>query len=273
MLLLVMMTEATEAYLPEEIVQPLLSSSNSSSIKEALEVLIETSRTTDGRRDLASKSILTAVLHLTQELRQRSETWILLLSLKLVRNLCAGEIVNQDLFIKQNGTKVISAVMQTELKSSAPDYGIIRVGLQILANVSLAGDKHQCPIWIQFFPNEFLNLARLRSREAVDPLCMIIYACCDVNDASMAELCSNDGLLLMAEIVGTISAGKVGHSFCFQFFLLICMPLVFNISLKFWTYMLSLIGSLFSDWLDSWFWRKMVQTASFQNMLRRITFA
>ncbi|KAK4749538.1 hypothetical protein SAY87_026987 [Trapa incisa] len=206
------MTKATESYLPEEIVMPLLSYSSSSSIKEALEVLIETSRTADGRRDLALKSILSAAFHLMEEARQHSEKWILVLSMKLVRNLCAGEIVNQDLFIKQNGTKVISAIMQTGLESHAPDSGLIRTGLQILANVSLAGDKHQCFIWTQFFPKEFLSLGRLHSRETVDPLCMIIYACCDVNVAFMGELCGNDGLLLLAEIVRTVSAVGFGEN-------------------------------------------------------------
>lgn len=205
-----MMNEAPEPYLPEEIVEPLLSSSNLSSVKEALEVLVETSRTADGRRDLASKGILTTALCLIQELRLHSEPQLLLLSLKLVRNLCAGEIVNQDLFIKHNGTKVISTVLLTKSESSTPDTGIIRMGLQVLANLSLAGYEHQCPIWNQFFPNEFLNLARFRSRETVDPICMIIYACCDGNDASMAELCGSDGLLLVAEIVRTVSAGKAG---------------------------------------------------------------
>lgn len=43
---------------------------NSSSIKEALKVLMETSRTAVGRRDLASKSISTVILHPTREFWQ-----------------------------------------------------------------------------------------------------------------------------------------------------------------------------------------------------------
>ncbi|OWM67013.1 ataxin-10 [Punica granatum] len=203
--------EAVEAYLPEEVVQPLLSSANASSVREALEALIETSRTAAGRSGLASKNILAVVLRLTRELWQHPQRQVLVLSLKFLRNLCAGEVVNQDLFVEQNGVKVILEVLRTEVESSVPNSGIIRMGLQVLANVSLAGEKHQSSMWMQCFPNEFLDLARVRSRETIDPLCMIVYACSDGNDAFMAELCGEDGLGLVAEIVRTVSAVGFGE--------------------------------------------------------------
>lgn len=84
--------------LPENILQPLFSASNSSTLDETLELLIEASKTPGDRLDLGSKNILPVVLQLSQSLSYPSGHDILLLSLKLLRNLCAGEMTNQNLF-------------------------------------------------------------------------------------------------------------------------------------------------------------------------------
>ncbi|XP_030932493.1 uncharacterized protein LOC115958236 [Quercus lobata] len=192
-----------ELSIPQDVLQPLLSASNSSSLEETLENLIEASRTDVGRSGLASKNILPIVLQLSQNLPYPSGRHLLLSSLKLLRNLCAGEVANQDAFVEQNGVGVVSNILSSAGLLSDPDYGTIRMGLQVLANVSLAGEEHQRAIWRKFFPDEFVALARVRSQETCDPLCMVIYACCDGCPGLDAELCGDLGLPIVEEIVRT----------------------------------------------------------------------
>uniref|UniRef100_A0A5B6YGT3 Putative ataxin-10 n=1 Tax=Davidia involucrata TaxID=16924 RepID=A0A5B6YGT3_DAVIN len=197
--------------LPENILLPLFSVSNSSTIERAVEILTEASKTADGRSDLASKNILPIVLQLCQNLSDPSASHLLLLSLKLLRNLCAGEVANQNLFIEQNGVGIVLAALNSLSLASDSDYGIIRMGLQILANVSLAGEKHQRAIWHQFFPCKFVEIASVRRKETCDPVCMIIYTCCDGSHGLFAELCGDQGLPIMTDIVRTASAVGFGE--------------------------------------------------------------
>ncbi|XP_021717594.1 ataxin-10-like [Chenopodium quinoa] len=201
-----------EIYIPEDILQPLLKASNSSTLNEALQSLIGVSRTEDGRSDLASKRILPAVLQLIQSIPHLSAHHFLLLSLRLLRNLCAGDVENQNLFIECNGLGVVSSAINV-VGFDIDDSGvaIIRTALQVVANVSLAGEKHQCAIWDQFFPELFLKIARIRKRETCDPLCMIIYTCSDGSIKLFPELCRTQGLAIMAEIIQTASEVGFGE--------------------------------------------------------------
>ncbi|KAK6920211.1 Ataxin-10 domain [Dillenia turbinata] len=189
----------------EELIHSLLKSSSSSTIDEALEILIRTSKTANGRADLASKHILPTVLQLCGSVSQFSNQHLLIPSLKLLRNLCAGEIVNQNYFIEQGGVRIISSILETWGPVSDLEYGVIRMGLQVLANVALAGNEQQRVIWDHFFPDGFVGLARIRRRETCDPLCMIIYTCCNGDSTLLAELCGDCSLSVVMEIVHTAS--------------------------------------------------------------------
>lgn len=204
-----------EFSIPQDILSPLLSSSNSSSLEEALENLIEVSRTNVGRKDLASKKILSTILQFSQSLR--SGCHLLISSLKLLRNLCAGEVANQDAFIEQNGVDVVSTVLRSAAILSNPDYGTLRMGLQVLANVCLAGEEHQRAIWNCFFPDDFVLLTRVRSQKTCDPLCMVLYTCCSGSTRLFEELCSDFGLTIVEEIVRTASAGNLRLLFSSKF--------------------------------------------------------
>ncbi|KAJ0100466.1 hypothetical protein Patl1_20059 [Pistacia atlantica] len=192
--------------LPVDVLQPLLTAASSSSLKETLEILVESSRTGVGRSDLASKNILPTVLRLIQSICYASCHQYLLLSLKLLRNLCAGDITNQNLFIECNGVGVVLTILRSTGLDSGADCGIVRMALQVLANVSLAGERHQRAIWSLFFPNEFVTLAKVRSQETCDPLCMVIYVCCDGSAGLFQELCGEKGLPIMTEILVTASS-------------------------------------------------------------------
>lgn len=204
-------TSLLELSLPQDILSPLFSASNLSSLRESLENLIEASRTDVGRKDLASKNILPTVLQLTHSLPYPSGRHLLILSLKLIRNLCAGEVSNQDAFVEKNGVGIVSNVLRAAAALSHPDLGIVRMGLQVLANSSLAGKEHQRAIWHCFFPEDFATIARVQSRETCDPLCMIIYTCCDGSTGLVTELCSDVGFPVVKEILRTVSAVGFGE--------------------------------------------------------------
>lgn len=193
--------------LPQNFFQPLLVASNSSTPEKALEFLTEASRTSDGRLDLAVKNILPAVLLLCQNLSYPSSRHLLLLSLKLLRNLCAGELTNQNSFVEHDGVTVLLTTLHSVITCDS-DFVIIRMGLQVLANVSLAGKLHQLAIWDKFFPLLFLQVASIRRRETCDPLCMVIYACCDGSNELFGKLSGDQGLAVLVEIVRTAAAGK-----------------------------------------------------------------
>ncbi|KAL2892320.1 Ataxin-10 [Bienertia sinuspersici] len=198
-----------ELQVPEAILQPLFEASNSSStLNEALQSLIGFSRTDKGRSELSSKHLLLPVLQLVQSLSRPSAHHLLLLSLRLLRNLCAGEVLNQNSFIDNNGIEVISNAINV-LGFDIDDSGctIMRTALQVIANVSLAGENHQYVVWNHFVSDMFLKISRIRRREICDPLCMIIYTCCNDSTKLFSELCTSSGMAIMAEIVRTASEG------------------------------------------------------------------
>ncbi|XP_040938263.1 uncharacterized protein [Gossypium hirsutum] len=148
---------------PNDVLQPLLSASNSSSLQQALEILIKDSRAAVGCGELASKNILPTVLKLVESLHRASSREYLMQAMKLLRNLCAGEVANQNSFVEHNGIETM-------------------------------------------FPNEFFILASIRSQKTSDPLCMILYTCCDGRPALDIELCRDPGLPIVAGIIPTIAS-------------------------------------------------------------------
>ncbi|KAE8654123.1 ARM repeat superfamily protein, putative isoform 2 [Hibiscus syriacus] len=190
----------------EDVLQPLLSASNSSSLREALEILIQASRDAVGRAELALRNILPSVLKLVESLHRTSSREYLIQSLKLLRNLCAGGVANQNSFLEQNGIETVATVLRSAALASDLELGIIRISLQVLANVSLAGVEHQQVIWLELFPNEFFMLASIPSQETSDPLCMILYTCCGGRPGLATELCRYSGLPIVAGLIRTVAS-------------------------------------------------------------------
>ncbi|XP_039157246.1 uncharacterized protein LOC120288041 [Eucalyptus grandis] len=120
-----------------------------------------------------------------------------------MRNLCAWRVRKSGYLIKKNDVRIILTVLRALMHTTALDCGAVRIALQALANVSLTGERHRQTIWVQFFPNEFLMLARIWSQDIVDPLCIIPYTCQDGNPVHLAELCGDPGLSLVSEIAQT----------------------------------------------------------------------
>ncbi|CAM8945126.1 unnamed protein product [Rhodiola kirilowii] len=194
--------------------QPLFTASNSDDKKKCRDILTEVSKTVDGRAHLASQNILSAVLELVESFSYHSDRELLLSSLKLLRNLCAGDISNQNSFIEHKGVDSILYVLRSVRSLGDLDDAIVRMSLQILGNVCLAGEKHQRAVWKLFFPVEFVEIAKIQRRDICDPLCMIIYTCSDGSDEIAMELFGDRGLSVLAEIIRTASrVGFVEHWF------------------------------------------------------------
>ncbi|KAF9601614.1 hypothetical protein IFM89_020908 [Coptis chinensis] len=69
------------------------------------------------------------------------------------------------------------------------ELGVVRLGLQLLGNVSLAGEEHQRAVWYHFFPGQYMEIARIWKSEICDALCMVIYTCHNRSKEREAELC------------------------------------------------------------------------------------
>ncbi|KAI3969224.1 hypothetical protein MKX01_022001, partial [Papaver californicum] len=193
---------------PEHILDPLLVSANCAKLDQALENLIETAKTPDGRLNLASMKILPIVLDLTRCQISSSNHNLLVISLKLLRNLCAGEILNQNCFIEEDGVNVVASAFDSISFDTNPGdeiIEIIRFGLELLGNVCGAGEEHQTAVWFRLFPAVFKDIAQVRVKKISDVLSMVIYSCCNGSNEIMRQLCEVRGLQIVAEIVRSAS--------------------------------------------------------------------
>ncbi|KAK1322120.1 hypothetical protein QJS10_CPA03g02346 [Acorus calamus] len=143
----------------------LASSTTASDAEESLHILLDSSRTSDSR---LSETLLPVLLRL-------------------------------DSLLRSNGVDTVASLI-----SGDADRQIVRAGLQVLGNVSLAGEDHREAVWGRLFPAEFGELARVRDRCVADPLCMIIYTCCN-SRGRLVELCGDLGLPIVFDVIKTAS--------------------------------------------------------------------
>ncbi|KAF8780211.1 hypothetical protein HU200_001879 [Digitaria exilis] len=171
--------------------------------EETLSELIEASRTPDGRR--ARLHELADTLYLLPA----SPSHLLLLRLRLLRNLLAGDELNQYAFIERSGPSVVAASVLSS-PSLAPDAA--RAALQALGNTALAGEFHRDAVWEALFPEALLEFAGVRDAGVLDPLCMVLDTCCggEGGRQRLNELCHEDlGLPILVQVVNT--ASQVEH--------------------------------------------------------------
>jgi hypothetical protein len=169
--------------------------------EETLEALLEASRSAQGRAALSDA--LADTLHLLPASTHR----LLLLRLRLLRNLLAGDDLNQGTFVLLSGP---AAVVSSALSSPSDSSDVARAGLQALGNAALAGEHHRAAVWDALFPGSLLELARVREKGVLDPLCMVIDTCCsgEGGRGRLEELCHEElGLPILVEIVTTAWQG------------------------------------------------------------------
>ncbi|KAJ3682091.1 hypothetical protein LUZ60_014664 [Juncus effusus] len=172
---------------------------------KTLNSLLEASKTPSGRARLTGSGAVSATLRRLSSSPASSP--LTLPSLRLLRNLCAGEISNQDAFVHSAGPQTLLSLLL-----SPPSPEVIRAGIQVLGNVALAGEEHHAAVWSRFFPDGLVELARVRERGVCDPLCMLIDTCCSSigGETRLDELCGTEtGIQILAEIITT--ASQVGY--------------------------------------------------------------
>jgi ataxin-10 len=175
--------------------------------EETLATLLEVSRTSEGRASLSDK--LRDILHLLPA----SPSRVLLLRLRLLRNLLAGNEVNQITFVHFSGPALVASSVLS-FPSVAPD--VSRAALQALGNAALAGEYHRAAVWEALFPGALREFARIKDAGVLDPLCMVLDTCCsgEGGRGRLEELCHEDlGLPILVEVVTTASKGRF-ERFC-----------------------------------------------------------
>lgn len=172
--------------------------------EETLATLLEVSRTPEGRASLSDE--LRDILYLLPV----SPSRLLLLRLRLLRNLLAGDELNQITFIHFSGPSVVvSSVLS--FPTVAPDAA--RAALQALGNAALAGEYHRAAIWEALFPGALREFAGIKDAGVLDPLCMVLDTCCsgEGGRGRLEELCHGElGLPILVEVITTASKGTFG---------------------------------------------------------------
>ncbi|KAL6649099.1 hypothetical protein ACP70R_013323 [Stipagrostis hirtigluma subsp. patula] len=165
--------------------------------EEALASLVEVSRTPEGRAGLSGE------LADALDLLPVSSSRVLLLRLRLLRNLLAGDELNQVTFVHLSGPAIVASSALSS-PSVAPD--VARAALQALGNAALAGEYHRAAVWDALFPGALRDLAGVKDAGVLDPLCMVLDTCCsgEGGRGRLEELCHDElGLPILVEVVNT----------------------------------------------------------------------
>ncbi|OEL37520.1 hypothetical protein BAE44_0001461 [Dichanthelium oligosanthes] len=170
-----------------------------------LAALIEVSRTPEGREGLFD--VLTDTLFLLSA----SPSRLLLLRLRLLRNLLAGDEFYQYAFIERSGPATVASSVLS-FPSLAPDAA--RAALQALGNTALGGEFHREAVWEALFPEALREFAGVRDTGVLDPLCMVLDTCCggEGGRGRLNELCHEElGMPILVQVVNTASQGELSE--------------------------------------------------------------
>lgn len=212
-----------------------------SDFNNVLEFLVSYSRSDDGRKQLGNLGALSSLLNylsslslIDHNIHEEENTYKLICTvLKILRNLCAGEISNQNSFIHGRGLEItvsfVNSILPfnlgvTQIEANFPAHimDVCRMILQLLGNVSLAGDEHQSAIWQAVFPGIFSGFALIQNPKIYEPLCMVIYTCCKDNQGRLKELCGNAGSPIFAGLLRTSQTVGIEGDWLELLFLKIC---------------------------------------------------
>ncbi|GAQ85150.1 hypothetical protein KFL_002210150 [Klebsormidium nitens] len=121
----------------------------------------------------------------------------LMLLLRVLRNLCAGERANQDAFLDGGVQRLaqLSLAFGHLSWSDTDSIDVVRAAIQTLGNVAGGGERHQSAIWTACCPDAFRQLSKCPVEEIQGPLCMLLFRCCRESELRRAELCGDPPLL------------------------------------------------------------------------------
>jgi hypothetical protein len=178
-------------------------------------VLIACARSSDGRQKLAEANAIPLLLPLLPEFArsfpsslQQHQFHLFILLLKLLRNLCAGNGINQDSFLQCKGLETLAWIAHSLLESSPstvlpPPHAAetLQMLLQVVANVAGRGELSLAVVWENFFPAIFGGMAEVLSQKVQEPLCMVLSTCCKGSKKSCMEILSSQGIPIIASIL------------------------------------------------------------------------
>jgi hypothetical protein len=195
------------------------------SLEKNFLVLIAFARSSDGRQKLAEANAIPLLLPLLPEFArsfpsslQQNQFHLFILLLKLLRNLCAGNGINQDSFLQCKGLETLAWIAHSLLESSPSTRRVLppphaaetlQMLLQVVANVAGRGELSRAVVWENFFPAIFGGVAEVLSQKVQEPLCMVLSTCCKGSKKSCMEILSSQGIPIIASI---LNAGKNAHS-------------------------------------------------------------
>ena len=180
------------------------------------QALVDVARSSEGRQKLALAQAVPIVLSWSGRIfptssQGFSENFLSFKSFSLyvtlLRNLCAGNRINQEAFVVSGGLEAVARVVEVlapaisrspeDRDTSLPVPGL-QVVLQLLGNVAGLGEVSQSNIWEHFFPSVFEIIAQVPNEKVREPLCMIIYTCCRRNESRCMKLSEGKGASIVA---------------------------------------------------------------------------
>ncbi|XP_024532364.1 ataxin-10 [Selaginella moellendorffii] len=177
-------------------------------VSAALRAVVDGARSDHGRSCLAK---LGAVPALVSRSRVRIDDNLLLPLLRALRNLCAGEVMNQDSFLAEQGMdlavalasrfqKRLCSLREEDLEEEDGKFWLdcAKALFQMLGNVAGRGEQAQDSIWKAFFPEILLDLACVSTKEVLEPLSMVVYTCSRASPERRLQLARGKGSRLLA---------------------------------------------------------------------------
>ncbi|GLJ13860.1 hypothetical protein SUGI_0221460 [Cryptomeria japonica] len=181
-----------------------------------LQFFVSSSRSDIHRKKLPVSPFLNYLSSLSEACNdEKTDSNILVCTvLKILRNLCAGEIKNQTSFVYDGGLEITASLAKQlifqcsrnpsiERNSFCEGSDVCQMILQLLGNVCLAGEEQQSAIWRAFFPHIFAGFASIQNAKIYEPLCMVICTCCKNSQGRLKEICGNDGYPIFAGLLST----------------------------------------------------------------------
>ncbi|KAI3949363.1 hypothetical protein MKW98_023300 [Papaver atlanticum] len=175
-------------------------------IEQALDMLIDTCKSPEGRFRLGCVKFLPVV---------PSTHYPLYLSLKLLRNLCGGEILNQNCLLEVDGLDVVAMAVDTVKGKRNYGLEVVKTVLELLGNFCRAGEEYMNAVWFRFFPGAFKNMAKTLERDFLNVLCMVVHTCCDGSYEIMGQVHGVQGdsllprCLELLDLVRFLSGGAI----------------------------------------------------------------
>lgn len=195
-----------------------------------LQGLVDVARSGDGRQKLALAGAVPTLLSFSgnlfpSDVHDFGKPWwsfkSFFLYVKLLRNLCAGNAVNQEALVASGGLEAVAGVVEALAPQFASPHGTCEEGesavpfeglqivLQLLGNVAGLGEASQARIWERFFPSVLEVVAHVANQKVQGPLCMLIYTCCRDNDSRGSDLAEGKGAVVLALLLNRGGKGVV----------------------------------------------------------------